>query len=296
MSREYPKLIQPLGIVHESQEPASEPQDSLTADAGGNVAPELRQVPVEEIEIEPTSRIVFQSDPQGLAADRFRFLRMRLRELWDAGKLKRVLITSPLPEDGKSTVSLNLATALAERGRNTVLLLEADLHHPTLLAKLGAKAGPGLAQCLECGSNPLSLLRRIEPLGWYLLPAGDPSASPGGLLHGEVFAKLLQTLSPYFDWILIDSPPVLPLADAPAMLRHVDTSLVVVRAGRTPSDAVDAAIKTLGNKHVLGVILNGMEGVERLYSKYSTYYHRYSRPAGDERKSRPNRQLGNQST
>lgn len=289
-------MIQSIGLVHEPQEPAPELVDSLSAEANVDLAPELRGVPVENVHIEPAGRIVFYTDPQGLAADRFRFLRMRLRELWNAKKLRKLLITSPLPEDGKSTVALNLATALAERGRRTVLLLEADLHHPTLVATLGAKAGRGLIQCLESGSNPLSMLRRIEPLGWYLLPAGAQLASPSDLLHSEAFPRLLQSLAPYFDWILIDSPPVLPLADAPAMARHTDASLLVVRAGRTSREAVDTAMATLGPKNVLGVIVNGVEGVGRLYSKYRSYYHRPSSPAGEERTGGPDRQRSQQST
>jgi len=258
---------------------SSEPADSSRTDSEATRPPELRQIPVEEVHIEPQSRIVFHSDPQGLGSDRFRFLRMRLRELWHAGKLKKILITSPLPEDGKSTAALNLATALTERGRHTVLLLEADLHHPTLADKLGATNGPGLADCLEDGSNPLSVVRRIEPLGWYFLPGGKYLANPSDLLHGDGFTRILQTLTPSFDWIVIDSPPVLPLADAAALSRQVDASLIVVRAGRTPREAVDKTIETLGQKNVLGVILNGVEGVERLYSKYHSYYRRPSASA-----------------
>jgi Mrp family chromosome partitioning ATPase len=109
-------------------------------------------------------------------------------------------------------------------------------------------------------------------------------------LHGEAFTKILQTVSPYFDWIVIDSPPVLPLADAPAMARQVDGCLLVVRAERTPREAVDAAMETLGTKHVLGVILNGVDGVGRLYSKYRSYDERPSTRGEGERRSGPDRQ------
>ena len=88
------------------------------------------------------------------------------------------------------------------------LVDRSDLYHPGLIPLLGLKNGPGLAECLIEGLNPFSALRQVGPLGWYLLPAGNPPENPGELLHGEAFSKTMQTLAPYFDWILIDSPPV----------------------------------------------------------------------------------------
>ncbi len=259
--------------------PSSESQGAgKVAERIENLNP-LEQIPVEEVDVDPLSKIVFYTDPRGVAADRFRFLRMRIRELSDARKLKSLLVTSALSLDGKSTVSLNLATALAERGQSRVLLLEADLYHPTLAQRLGLESAQGLAECLSSGLAPLSVVRRIEPLGWYFLPAGRQLADPSDLLHGDGFAGIMQALSPHFKWIVIDSPPVVPVADALALARHADASLLVVRAGQTPSDAVEAALESLGPKHVMGVILNGVEGLDRLYSKYNKYYGPVAAPA-----------------
>ncbi len=230
------------------------------------------QIPVEEAQIRPESRIVFHTDPRSPGADRFRYLRMRLRELWKAGKLRAVLITSPLPGDGKSTVALNLATALTEQGKRTVLLIEGDLHHSSLTQQLGVKAGPGLAECLEDGLNPLSVVRRIEPLGIYLLSSGEAHSNPTELLQSEALSDIMEDLSPYFDWIVIDSPPVTPLTDALSLARQTDASLVVARAGATPREAIEQTVNLLGTGHVLGILLNGVEGLNRLYSKYSGYY------------------------
>jgi len=266
-------MIQSLGLFHRRQETVPEAGAPSISSIPEELEKrsELQQIPVEQVDIDPRSRIFFYTDPRGLAADRFRYLRMRLRELWNAGKLRKLLIASPLPQDGKSTVALNLATALAERGQS-VLLIEADLYHPTLVQIVGLKAGPGLAECLETGLDPLSALRHVGPLGWYLLAAGKTLGNPAELLHGEAFAKVMQKLSPHFDWTLIDSPPVAPLTDALALAQQADASLLVVRAGRTPREAVGTAIVALGAKHVLGVVLNGVEGVERLYSKYYGHY------------------------
>ena len=240
----------------------------------------LEHIALEYVAIEPLSRIVYHTDPSGLGADRFRYLRLRLRELSNTGKLKSLLVTSPLPLDGKSTIALNLATVLADGGDNAVLLVEADLYNPVLVGRLGLDARPGLSECLTSGLDPIPMLRRVSPLGFYLLSGGKPLANPGDLLHGEAFVRVMQVLSPHFKWIVIDSPPVVPLADALALARQADASLLVVRAGRTPSEAVDTAIQALGAKHVLGVVLNGVEGLARRYSKYRKYY-KFSAPGDD---------------
>jgi len=230
------------------------------------------QIPVEEAQIRPESRIVFHTDPRSPGADRFRFLRMRLRELWEVGKLRTLLITSPLPGDGKSTVALNLAAALAEQGKRAVLLIEADLYHPSLTQQLGLKPAPGLAECLESGLSPVSTVRRIEPLGLYLLSSGEPHSNPTELLQSEALSGIMEELSPHFDWIIIDSPPVTPLTDALSLARHTDASLLVARAGHTPREAIEETLRLLGHEQVLGILLNAVEGLNRLYSKYYGYY------------------------
>jgi capsular exopolysaccharide synthesis family protein len=238
------------------------------------MAPELCNVRVEEVQVPVSSHIVFHSDPRSAAADRFRFLRMRLRAIWETGKLKTLLVTSPLPGDGKSTVALNLATALAEGGKRSVLLVDGDLYHPSLAPALTLQNESGLAECLEADLPPMSALRRIEPLGWYLLPAGNCKGNPTELVQSAAVAKVLQTLSPCFDWVLIDSPPVAPLVDALALSRHSDASLLVVRADVTPAEAVEEALTLLGPKQALGIVLNGVEDLHKIYGKYYGYYRK----------------------
>jgi capsular exopolysaccharide synthesis family protein len=237
-------------------------------------SPELGNVLVEEVRVAPATHLFVHTDPTGLAADRFRLLRMRLSSLRGTGKLKSILVTSPLPGDGKSTVALNLATALAEGGNRKVLLIDADLHHASLNHQLGIKAPTGLMECLKDGLNPLSVIKRIEPLKWYLLPAGGATANPTELLQTESVSGVLQKLSPHFDWIIIDSPPVIPLTDAVSLTRHTDATLLVARAGSTPETTIESAISLLDSKHVIGIVLNGVDGLDRAYSryKYSGYY------------------------
>ena len=234
-------------------------------------APAVPEFSVEQARIRPEHRVVSYTDPHSLAADRFRYLRMRLREPWSAGKLKRLLITSPLPNDGKSTVILNLATALSERGQRKVLLLEADLHKSCLVEKLGLKPWAGLAECLHDGLDPLSAIRRVDPFGWHLLPGGEPHRNPTELLQTPAIATVIQRVSPHFDWILIDSPPAVTLTDAISLQQHADASLLVVRAGRTPREAVEQATALLGAKNIVGIVLNGVEARNHLYNRYQSY-------------------------
>src|ERR1035441_278436 len=169
---------------------------------------EFPAAPVESAEILPESRLIFHTDPHSPGADRYRLMRMRLKELGSSGKLKTLLITSPLPHDGKSTVCLNLATALAEGGKKNVLLIEADLHQPILNARLRLKPWAGLAECLEGTVDPRSVIRRVHPLNWYLLPAGGSRVNASELLQTAALAGVMSKLTPHFDWIIVDSPPV----------------------------------------------------------------------------------------
>jgi len=233
---------------------------------------DLLAVPAETAEILPETRLVFHTDPRSPGADRYRFLRMRLRDLGASSKVKTLLVTSPLPHDGKSTVCLNLATALAEGGKKKVLLIEADLHQPALAAKLGLDSWAGLAECLDGTVDPRSGMRRIDPLGWYLLPAGGSRANASELLQTAALASVMSKLSPQFDWIIVDSPPVLPLTDATSLTRYADATLLVARADQTVREAIDETIAIVGRQRVVGIVLNGVNSLGRSYSKYYNSY------------------------
>jgi capsular exopolysaccharide synthesis family protein len=233
-------------------------------------------IPPETVEVRPETRVVAHTDPRGPTADRLRLLRLRLNQAWDPAKLKRLLITSPLPHDGKSMIALNLAVTLAEEGKRRVLLVEGDLHRATVSKELGLAGRPGVAECLESDKDPLSLVRRIEPIGCCFLPAGTPRGNPSELLQRPALSTIMESLSPHFDWILLDSPPVAPLTDALSWKQRADATLLVVRAGRTPTNATEEALNLVGRKHVFAIILNGVEGLDQTYKKY---YKAYNIPA-----------------
>jgi capsular exopolysaccharide synthesis family protein len=292
MSRFY-ELIQKLGSAPEASTLPARPSSSAapsefdeilsTIDAVTAIGPrpagrssEARHAPdhfpVQRVHLAPDNRLVAHSEPGSPAADRYRFLRARLRTLWTAGKLKKLLITSPLPRDGKTTVASNLATTLAENGKYSVLLIDADLHHCAATKAFGLDTAPGLAECLENHLNPFSTITSLDPLSWHLLPSGRTSLPPAELLQRDAMAALVERLAARFDWILMDGPPILPLSDACLLSQHVDGALMVVRAGETSVDATNEAIETFGRKNLVGLVLNGATQLGRSYGRYGRYY------------------------
>jgi capsular exopolysaccharide synthesis family protein len=269
MSRLHNLFHKPSGQPH--TRPASDVVPGSVVDFSHLVTTvqDIPEFPVEESHLSAENRIVYYASPRSPAADRYRLLRMRLKEHSRTGKLKKLLITGPLAHDGKSTVVVNLATALAERGKRRVLVVEADLHHPSLGENLKLKAWAGLRECLvDAETPPLSAIRRIEPLGWYLLPAGEPCRNPTELLQTSAFGQIMERLSPYFDWILVDSPPVMPLTDPLSLQQQTDATLLVIRAGRTPREAIEQTIALLGKQNIVGVVLNGVEIRNHLSYQY----------------------------
>ncbi len=251
-------------------------QSGSNSDPSPVTAPALHDLATDRVTLTPETRLVYHTDPHSAAADRYRLLRIRLQTARKLGKLRKLLVTSPLPGDGKSTVVMNLATALAEKGNRTVLVVDADLYQSPLARSLGVRAQPGLAECLADGSDPLTAIRYLEPLNWYLLPAGKATTNPAELLHGSLVPNVLETLANNFDWLLIDSPPIIPLSEVLTLKEHSDGSLLVVRAGLTSEDAVEEAITLLGKQHVLGIVLNGVEQSDMVYHRYGYGYGRYS--------------------
>ncbi len=231
-------------------------------------AHEPLEIPTERIEILPESHVVVHSDPHSPGGERFRVLNSYLKDLQAEGALKTLLITSASPHDGKSTVATNLAIALAEKGKFNVLLLEGDLRRPSLTTLLNLKLSPGLTECLQSGIDPKSLIRRIEPLAIYLLSAGGQSANPLELLQSDRYAQLVTSLANLFDWIVVDAPPVVPIADTLALKKSADGTVLVVRAGQTCEEALNEAIRQLAGQPVLGIVLNCAEKLGNLYAKY----------------------------
>lgn len=222
------------------------------------------------------SRVVTLTDDDSLGAEKFRLLRARIRHLREKQQIRRLVITSSVPNEGKTLTSMNLAFCLSKHTTERVLLLEGDLRKPMLGEQLGIKALPGLGDWVSSENDPISkFIYRFDNLQLWILPAGSAHEDPVNILQSERFLELYRYLSSCFDWILIDAPPLVPMADMNFWSRHADGVLLVVREGRTPKTTLAKGLESLDNPKVVGVVLNDAHEVENAY--YSHYYSHYGK-------------------
>jgi capsular exopolysaccharide synthesis family protein len=234
---------------------------------------ELWEFPSLNVSLTSTSRLVFFTAPDSLAAEKFRFLGVRLRQIQQTRSLKKVLVTSTIPEEGKSFVSANLAGVLARR-KQKVLLIEGDLRRPTLGKLFGLGRLVGLAEWLQGDRRKLTNIFRLDGPDFWLMPAGDPPANPLELMHSGSLSQLMEQLSTMFDWIIVDSPPLLPLADTTVWARMTEGTLLVAREGKTEKAMLERGLQTVKKSELLGVVLNGSANPNH------GYYQRYAAGPG----------------
>jgi capsular exopolysaccharide synthesis family protein len=215
------------------------------------------------------SLIVFENiDPFFPGAEQFRTLRSRLYRMRESQPLQTILISSAIPAEGKTVVSANLAYALVRQHGCRVLLIDADLRSPRIHTLLGAPSAPGLAEYLQKTATEFEVTQRSGEEGFCFIPAGNHAKHPSELISSDRMKQFLERVKPAFDWIIIDSPPALPVADASVLGGIVDGVLFVVRANSTPSEASQKACKELRDAHIIGVVLNTAEES----SDYNSYY------------------------
>jgi capsular exopolysaccharide synthesis family protein len=230
----------------------------------------LDSFPVLPICLMPDSRLVAVGKEESLAAEKFRFLAVRLRQLRQSRAIKKILITSSIPQEGKSTVSSNLACTLARRKQHKTLLIEGDLRRPTIGEKFGFGPVPGLSEWLGGVSESMNLYR-LQDLGLWVLPAGNAPENALELMQSGKLPALLDRLAGWFDWIVIDSPPILPLADTSIWARLADGILLVTRKDVTEKKQLQRGLATIERSKLLGAVVNGSGD-----TAHSDYYQRYS--------------------
>src|SRR5438093_3126785 len=235
------------------------------------VAPELDQsLPSVPVTIKPDARLVCLTEKDSLAAEKFRFLAVRLRQLQQNRAVKKLLVTSTIPEEGKSMISANLALSLVRKKLQRILLVEGDLRRPTLCESFGLRNLPGVSEWLKSGSCKITNVYHIDEAGLWFLPAGSPPEDPMELMRSGRLAELMEELSVWFDWIVIDSPPVLPLADTSVWSRLADGILLVAREGTTKKRELQRGLEILDHSKVLGLVLNSAESIAQ-----ANYYQHY---------------------
>ncbi len=202
------------------------------------------------------SRLVAALAPQSLAAEQYRSLRTRITRAENGRAVRAIVVTSPNKGDGKSLTAANLAITMAQEFQQRVLLVDADLRRPAVHRMFGAPEGPGLSDVLMGAADLDQGLVHLPAYHLTLLPAGAPPSHPAELLGSASMRRVLDTLRTRFDRILIDMPPVAPLADLHIVAPMVDGVLMIVRAGVTPKPAIERALSGLDMSKVLGLVLN----------------------------------------
>src|ERR1700723_2677702 len=266
---------QPVAVQSVIAQPAVAPASSVQTTTTDPFTKEVTgdgPLAFPSLEVVPTSlsRLVFMTEPDSLAAEKFRFLGVRLRQLQQSRPLKKVLVTSPIPEEGKSTVSANLAGGLARR-KQSVLLIEGDLRRPTLASQFGLGRLAGLGEWLQSGRQTVANVYRLEGPDFWFLPAGNPPENPLELLQSGRLSYLMGQFSNLFDWIIVDSPPLLPLADTTVWSRVTDGTLLVARGGKAEKKQLQRGLEALKKSDLLGVVLNGC-----IHPDHKSYYQRYA--------------------
>jgi capsular exopolysaccharide synthesis family protein len=222
--------------------------------------------------------IVSFYDRESPEATEFRRLHTNIRGL--NGDLKTVMVTSSTVEEGKSLISSFLSLTIAENSRQKVLLLDTDLRRPMINVLFKLPLENGLSDLLENKAKIQDLIKSTPVPELKVITAGKIKGSPTAVLNPTRLHEVFEELKFYFDFIVVDAPPVIPVSDPLIIANEVDGVLMVVRAGSTPREVAKRAINLMQNSKikVLGAVLNNIEEVLPYYysSKYYSYkyYHK----------------------
>jgi capsular exopolysaccharide synthesis family protein len=269
-----PRIVMPPAPSAPSraaQQPAFEP--AMTG------APAWTPVAAPAIETQGRASINATLDPRlvaalamhSLVAEQYRSLRTRIKAVENGRAVRAIVVTSPAKGDGKSLTAANLALTMAQEFQQRVLLLDADLRRPTQHRLFGVPDGPGLSDVLMGAADLNDALLSIPDHHLTVMPSGAPPNHPAELLGSATMRRVLDTLRTRFDRILIDMPPVAPLADLQIVAPLVDGVLMIVRAGITPKPAIERALAGLDISKVLGLVLNESGGPATESGAYEGY-------------------------
>jgi capsular exopolysaccharide synthesis family protein len=268
---------------------AAEIAEPLAAPGEEDLPPVKPRFVLEDIALQPWNPSMASLPTladRGESIEQFRGLRSQLYKFRDQGPLKTILVSSGMPAEGKTFVTVNLAMSLARNMNNNVLLIDADLRRPSLHSILGTNKTPGLAEYLARSAELNGVLQRnqnptIVEAGFVrtipnltFIPGGAGGDNASELVANDRLEELVASLAPLFDWILIDSPPVLAFADAIDLARAADAILLVARGSSTPFDVAQRAQAAFSNSRILGFVLNAVKDAPR----NGSYYYYYGRP------------------
>ncbi|HLJ78644.1 MAG TPA: polysaccharide biosynthesis tyrosine autokinase [Acidobacteriaceae bacterium] len=250
-----------------------EERSQTTAQVGVAVLDETLNSEFETIEptLPASARLVAYMDKGSPGAEAFRLLAVRLRHIRKDRQLKKLLITSTVPQEGKSLTSANLACTLAAGGKQNVLLLEGDIRRPSLTELFHLSDRPGVCDWLQDKNRIEQCIYRVAGPEFCIMPCGRAAANPLDLIQSGKMAELLEQTQAMFDWVIIDSPPVLPLADTSILAKLADGVLLVARRGVTEKRHLERGLQALEKFKLLGAVMNSSRK-----SRHDDYYYSYS--------------------
>jgi protein-tyrosine kinase len=219
--------------------------------------------------LDPDVNVFFNPSLSEHGAEQFRTLRSRLYQLRGTQPLRTVLVTSSVPGEGKTFVANNLAQAIVRQPDRRALIIDADLRCSRLHKLLGAPSNPGLTDYLRGAADEMSVIQHGQDGNLCFIPGGTEVTNPSELLSNGKLKTLLDRVTPVFDWVILDSPPCLPVADASVLADLVDGILMIVRAASTPAETAERACQELRGRNLLGVVLNAVEKTHA----YGSYYY-----------------------
>ncbi len=286
-------------IVPPSAQPAARPaaggnfsRGAIVSGAGPAAATMVDPAPlnglieqIEEIDFDPAAEahLIDPNRPKDGPLEEFRMLRTRLNHLQSLQPLHTLVVTSASPAEGKSFTAANFALVQSHLDRNYTLLCDFDFRRPIVHNLFKFDRSPGLTDYLQGKASLPEVIKRLKGTNLFLLSAGSPVVNPLELLNLREVKVLLERLPTVFNWVVIDSPPMLFAADANLLATITDATLLVVRLGQTTIDSLNRALQGMSRNNVIGIVANAAKRGE-LYSKYS-YYRNYYYSDDKERKA-----------
>lgn len=223
------------------------------------------------------SRLVSLLSPDSFEADQYRMLRYAVERALPSEQSRVIAITSAVPGDGKTLTAVNLAGAIAKAGQARVLLIDADLRRPSIaqvLGRSGAHRAWGLVDAILDRRLSLEQISwRLEPFNLSVATSRRPQADTYELLASGRLGELIREARQRYDYVVLDTPPVLPAPDSRLLAEWIDGYLIVVAADKTPRKLLEETLALLGPAKILGLVFN-RESYR--HSRYGKYYYAYN--------------------
>jgi len=224
----------------------------------------------ERLDSRLTEKLVIDQNMSAISREQYRRLAAVLHDAQSTNGLQVLMVASAVAGEGKTLTAANLALTFSESYQRRVLLIDGDLRRPTLHSVFRLDTASGLADGLLSASDTKMVVRQVSSR-LAVLPAGRPSSDPMAGLTSERMKRLLAEARGAFDWVILDTPPVMLLPDAHLMASIVDGAVLVVRAGSTPYELVRRASEAIGRSRIVGIVLNRAEPS----SQKDHYYYSY---------------------